>query len=68
MDMWINVNCLCMQIKIMQKIENNQIKADKPQFDTIHDLGNPFGRKPSWKVSLLHSLSMLGNMATSTKK
>jgi len=34
----------------------------------IFSLGNPFGRKPSWKVRPLRSLSLSGNMVAGTKK
>ena len=47
-----------MQIKIMHKIENNEIKTHKPPFDTSYNLGNFFGRKPCWKVRPLCYLSL----------
>lgn len=45
-----------------------QNKRSHTHIRTRYALGNPFGRRPHWKVRLLCSLSMYGNMVVSTKK
>ena len=39
-------------------IENSEIKTHKPWFNTRYDLGNPYRRKPNWKVRVLCSLPL----------
>ena len=46
-----------------------QIKQSRTHIrHKIFSLGNPFERKPSWKVRLLRSLSMYVNMAADRKR
>ena len=65
LDLLINVYCVCMQILIMQKVENNEINLTNQKLR--YDLGNPFERKPNQKVRLLCSL-IEWKIIESTKK
>ena len=58
-----------MGIEIMQQNRERQNKITHTHIrHKICSLGHPFGRKLNWKVRLLRSLSLDGNMDASTKE
>ena len=68
LDVWICILLFIMyacKLKFIQKIVNSEIKLVNHIRHKIYP-GNPFGRKPSWKVRPLCAPSLNGNIFVST--